>query len=252
MTKLIDGAVTVSAVGVTAEQVRSAITTQPMRLITGKTTRELTMQSAFRQFSNTASRDVRRVVQAGIVEGKTTQEMTRNIERLVSTRTRNQAEALVRTVTNHAAQVARDITTKANGEVIGGEKFVATLDSRVTTTCAGFDGETFDIGEGPHPALHWNCRSTRVPQLKPEFAELQLEGERPSKGTDGKDVVSGRVTYGGFLKRQSKAFQNEVLGVERADMFRSGQVSIKGFTNEQGIPYSLKDLRDADNRLTFQ
>jgi len=252
MARLLDSSVSVEALSVTPEQIRSAITTKPMQLIKGKQVQSLTMQSAFRQFSGTVSRDVRRVVQMGIVEGKTTQQMIVDITRLISNRTSNQAEALVRTVTNHAATVARNITAEENADILDGERFVATLDNRVTTTCAGFDGKKFDVGQGPHPALHWNCRSTRAPVLRQEFAALQMEGERPSKGDDGKNVVSGKVTYGGFLKRQSDEFQNKVLGPERAKLFRSGKVSIEKFTNDRGIPYSLDELRQDDASLTLQ
>lgn len=246
MTKLIDGAATVTAASVSPAQIRSAITTKPMNLIKGRTTESLTMQAAFKKFSSTATRDIRRVVQMGIVEGKTTQEMVRDISRLTKSRTRRQIEALVRTVTNHASQVARDITTQENSDIIDKERFVATLDSRTTMTCAGHDGKAFEIGKGPHPALHYNCRSTRVPVLKTEFAALEMEGERPSKGDDGKDLVSGKVTYGGFLKRQSNGFQDEVLGKERAELFRSGKVSIDRFTDNRGIVYNLDELKQRE------
>lgn len=247
MQKTLNSALIVKTVGVTPEQIRASITTKPMTLIKGKTTQNISMQEAFRHFSETASTDIRRSIQSGIATGKTTDQITREVRRVMGSRTKNQAEALVRTVTNHTATVARDATTQANSDIIEGERFIATLDGSTTMTCAGFDGNRYGIGEGPHPALHWNCRSTRVPILKREFQALQMDGERPSKGDDGKDTASGKKTYSGFLKSQSKEFQNEVLGPERAKLFRSGDVTIDRFTNDKGIVYSLDELKAREN-----
>ena len=243
MNTVLDGALTVKTAGVTKEQIRSSITTKPMKLVKGKGTQNLTMQQAFRGFSETAYTDVRRKIQSGIVEGRTTDQIARDVNRLVGSRSRQQADALVRTITNHASATARLETTKANKNVVDDERFVATLDAHTTTACAGFDSQRFPIGEGPHPPITYNCRSTRVPILNRKFQDLQLEGSRPSKGDDGKESVSGKKTYSGFLKDQSPEFQNEVLGKERAKLFRSGDVTLDKFTSNDGVLYSLNDLK---------
>ncbi len=54
--------------------------------------------------------------------------------------------------------------------------------------------------------------------------------------------VSNQVTYGGFLKRQSKEFQNDVLGPRRAELFRSGKLRIDQFTDDMGRTLTLDEL----------
>ncbi len=105
--------------------------------------------------------------------------------------------------------------------------------------CASLDGTVHPIGEGPHPALHWGCRSIRVPLVQQGVA-LALPGGR--RTAEGVRPVSARLTYGGWLKKQPEAVQDEVLGVERAKLFRSGKVSIQRFTDDTGKVYTLEEL----------
>lgn len=220
-------------------QVASAIVDNaPMALVTGSSVQTLTVPGAVAQFTNKKPGEVLRVIQTGAATGRTIDETARDVSRVVNNRTRSQSEALVRTSVNHISNQARAETYNANADVIDHERFIATLDGRTTLTCAGFDGKQFALGEGPTPALHWNCRSTRVPVVKDQYA-LTTGAQRAS--LDG--PVDSRVTYGGFLRRQSAEFQNEVLGPERAKLFRSGRVSIDKFTDPRGVVLSLDELR---------
>jgi hypothetical protein len=63
-------------------------------------------------------------------------------------------------------------------------------------------------------------------------------GERASM--DG--PVSNQTTYGGWLKGQSEEFQNDVLGPQRAQLFRSGKVKIDRFTDSNGRVLTLDEL----------
>jgi hypothetical protein len=58
--------------------------------------------------------------------------------------------------------------------------------------------------------------------------------------------VDGRTTYQSWLKRQDAEFQNEVLGVERAELFRSGKVTLDRFVDDQGVTLTLKQLREIE------
>jgi hypothetical protein len=51
------------------------------------------------------------------------------------------------------------------------------------------------------------------------------------------------VTYGGWLKKQPASVQDEVLGIERAKLFRSGKLSIGKFTDDTGKVYTLDQLK---------
>lgn len=221
-------------------QIKAAITTKPMKLIAGKKVTELTIDQAAKQFSTKKAQQVAQIVRDGALVGKTGQEVTREVADLVEQRTRAQAASLVRTATNHIGNEARAMTYAANDDVITGEEFVATLDAHTTLICAGKDGEIYPIGEGPQPPLHWACRSVRAPVINPEYnLGSEITGERAS--ADG--PVSAQTTYNSWLKRQSAEVQDEVLGVERAKLFRGGKLSIGKFTDDTGKVYTLDELK---------
>jgi SPP1 gp7 family putative phage head morphogenesis protein len=197
------------------------------------------MRQAFDTFAGAVADDVRQMVQAGIVEGRTTQQISRDARKMVETRSRRQADALVRTITNHVGNQARESFYRENSDLIEAEEYVATLDARTTLFCAGEDGKVFPIGQGPMPPTHYNCRSVRVAVLKKEFRIPTPNAERAS--VDG--PVNASRTYSGWLKDQSAEFQNEVLGPERARLFRSGEVALDRFTDDIGRVYTLDELR---------
>lgn len=225
--------------GFTPEQIRAITTRSKMTLLSGKTQKRLTIREAFDDFAQGVGRDSMRVVQAGVLEGKTTDQMAREVSRLVTTRSRQQAEAVIRTATNHVGATARDEVYRANADILEGERFMAVLDGHTTLTCIKYDAlrEVYALGQGPQPPLHYRCRSVRIPIVKEEY-RLGGLGERASM--DG--PVDNRVTYGGFLRRQSKEFQDDVLGPRRAALFRSGKVTINQFTDDAGRVLTLDEL----------
>jgi len=223
--------------GFTPEQIRAITTRSKMTLLSGNVEKRLTIREAFDDFAQGVGRDSMRVVQAGVLEGKTTDAMAREVSQLVRTRSRQQAEAVIRTATNHIGATARDEVYRANADILEGERFMATLDSHTTITCIGFDRTLHPLGQGPRPTLHYRCRSIRVPVVKEEY-RLGGLGERASM--DG--PVDNQLTYGGFLRQQSKEFQNDVLGPRRAALFRSGKVKINQFTDDAGRVLTLDQL----------
>ena len=229
-------------------QIQASITKVPMKLISGQKTQTVTIEQAAKQFSKKRSKEISQLIRDGSLLGKTTDELVKDIENIVGAKVTQQAESLVRTTTNHIGSQARSATYAANDDVIIGEEFVATLDSRTSISCASLDGQVFDIGEGPMTPLHWGCRSLRVAKVNPKFdLGSSIVGERAS--IDGPEA--GNVTYGGFLKRQSDEVQIEVLGVRRAALFKSGKLSIRKFSDEDtGKVYTLKRLREL-NPLAF-
>lgn len=244
--RMLGNMVDVSVSGVTIDQVAAAINETAMTLVSGNNVFKTTIDQAITQFSGVTTGNVTRTIQTGIATGRTTSEISSEVARVVKHRTRAQAEALIRTAANHAGTVARAKVYEENSDFISGEEFVATLDSRTTLVCAGNDGKHFNVGEGPQPALHFNCRSIRVPVVDPAFSLAGLGGSRPSIGPDGVEIVSANTTYESWLKRQPVAFQNEALGVERAALFRRGGLSIDKFTDDRGIAYTLDKLKELE------
>ncbi|MCY1042721.1 minor capsid protein [Corallococcus sp. bb12-1] len=121
---------------------------------------------------------IERAIQAGVVEGRTTQQIVRDI---VSGEgalegSRRGAEAVARTALNHVATQAREEVYRANEDLVREVRWVSTLDGRTTFLCASRDGRTFPVREGPRPPAHWRCRSTTIPVID----GVRLVGDRPT------------------------------------------------------------------------
>lgn len=233
--------------------------------------------------------DIRRIqsaIQIGMVAGEANDVIARRIvgtkalsgSNGVTELTRRQVSAITRTAVMHVANGARGEFTRANADIITQELFVATLDSRTTEICMGYDGQKFPIGKGPQPPIHYQCRSLRIPTFdgqmlgdrpaKP-FTEKQLLREygeknglgaikdrdslpRGSKGAydtwkRGRiNEMTGKVpattSYNDWLARQSAAFQQDVLGVTKGKLFATGKLPLSRFTDSQGHSLTLGEL----------
>ena len=198
--------------------------------------------------------------------------------------TRRQAAAITRTAVNAFSNQARRSFLRENSSVFSEEAYVATLDSRTTPICRALDGKRYPVGEGPIPPRHFNCRSTRVGVLNGEVlgkrpskptTERELLREYTEKnklsgvsrradlpyGTKGKfdqfsrarvreltGRVPAKVNYQEWLGRQSYQFQNDVLGVNRARLFRDGKVPLDRFVDKSGRQYTLAELARRDRQ----
>ncbi len=106
------------------------------------------------------------VVRNGIASGISTQEMARDIERVLDI-SRHNAEALVRTSAMTVSNDAIMATYEANEAVIKNVEWMATLDSRTCAYCNSMDGETFLLDDiKPAIPSHWNCRCVFSPNTK--------------------------------------------------------------------------------------
>ncbi len=219
--------------------------------------------------SESRSMIARRIVGTAVAEGTDG----------VTARTRRDVTALTRTAVNHIAQQARQVYIDQNDEFFDFERYVAVLDSRTTPDCRSLDGKRFRRGVGPIPPIHFWCRSDRVPEFEietlvtrpanpttermliREFAEregldasLRRRADLP-RGFKGRydewsrrrirELVGrypGKINYEQFLRRQSREFQDDVLGKTRARLFRRGGLTLDHFVDESYRQIRLDDL----------
>lgn len=169
--------------------------------------------------------------------------------------TRRGAQTLAQTTSAAINNGALAEFMKANQRIIKKEIYTATLDSRTTPVCQSLDGELYNVGEGPMPPIHMNCRSIRVPAVdgrrigtRPADAttEKALRGKRGNARRRAVEKLVGQVpaetTYGQFLANQNVAFQNEVLGPTRGVLFRKGGLTLDRFVDSSGNQYTLPQL----------
>lgn len=205
-------------------QIYSAVIDKPLE--------DRMLSEAMRGVGDNQRRRIEAALRQGFIEGRAVQEMVREIRGTranrytdgIIGRSRRETTGLVRTAINHTHSVARSELARANNDLIKGEQYVATLDSRTTLICASHDGEVHPVGEGPIPPLHWNCRSTRAPVLR-SWRELGIDLDEAPAGTrasmDGQ--VPDKTTYSEWLSRQSKETQIEVLGRSRYEKWQEGE-----------------------------
>lgn len=192
--------------------------------------------------------------------------------------TRRQIDAVTRTAVQHVANNARSEWFRENSDIVSMEQFVATLDSRTTPVCRAEDGKRYPVGQGPIPPLHYNCRSLRVAVFNdkllgnrpanPTTEKLLVqeysdenglgdikERDNLPRGQKGKydEWARGRIrelvgpipassTYQTWLEKQSRAFQEDVLGVAKSKLFRDGGLTLDKFVDNNGNELTLNDL----------
>ncbi len=97
--------------------------------------------------------------------------------------------------------------------------------------------------DGPRPPQHVGCRCTTVPVCKSwkelgfDFAEMPASERAAMNGR-----VPDTVTYGQWLRGQSRATQELALGKRKAQLFRSGQLGIGDFIDDRSRILTLKEL----------
>lgn len=146
------------------------------------------------------------VLTAGIIQGKSNQEMAAELEKATNTAYKN-AIRLVRTETNF---IAGEATHKAYQEYgVEQYQFLATLDLRTSEICRSLDGKVFEekdrkTGVNCHP-MHPHCRSTDIPYIP------DLEGTRVARGSDGKTYkVDRNMTYDEWYKKYVEGNAHEL------------------------------------------
>jgi SPP1 gp7 family putative phage head morphogenesis protein len=194
----------------------------------------------------------------GLLRGETNQQL---VQRVRGTRSfnftngimntaRRDSEALVRSSVQSVANMSRFETFEANQDIIKSYRHVSALDSRTSEVCVVRDGKRWKsetkepIGHNLSfrvPPLHWNCRSTLIPEI--EGVTLADDAVRAS--VDG--PVKANVSFDDFLKSKPQAFQDELLGKGKAQLYRSGKITLRQLLDQSGNPLTLTELKTKYN-----
>jgi hypothetical protein len=168
---------------------------------------------------------------------------------------RRDAQSLVQTSVQTVANDARRSTFQENDDLIKGIRQVSTLDGHTSDICMAYSGAEWDMQYKPingntlpfkgGTPRHFKCRSLEVPITK-TFKELGLDIPESPVGTRASDEgqIAGNTSFDAFLKRKDKAYLDDKLGPGRAELFRSGKITLRDLVNGDGNPVSLEQLRD--------
>jgi SPP1 gp7 family putative phage head morphogenesis protein len=137
------------------EQIKQAVVQAGMDVVVGSGT--LTINEALDKFAVNKGVEIRAAINDGILTGQTNQQIAAQIKDYGDNLHKGQINALVRTSINNASTQARRIVTEENQNILKGDEWIATLDSRTTLICGGRDGNIYPINSGPFPPAHWNA-----------------------------------------------------------------------------------------------
>jgi SPP1 gp7 family putative phage head morphogenesis protein len=188
-------------------------------------------------------------VRIGLVEGQSYSDVVKRItgtkalqytDGVIALNAR-QTQALVSTAMAHATNTARDEFYQNNNDLFSGLQWVSTLDGRTTSICQARDGKVYPLDSGVRPPAHFRCRSAMVSVLKSwQALGIKNPDGRTRASMDGQ--VAQTETYQTWLKKKPEAFQDEVLGKARAQLFRDG-TPLDRFVDASGHTYTLEQLK---------
>ena len=199
-------------------------------------------------------------LRTGLAAGETNQQI---IARIAGTKdtpgvmdiARKNAAALVQTSVATVAQESKNAMYGKNADVIKGTMWSATLDGHTCEQCANLDGQKWDLEGAAMPGTtmpfaapprHWNCRCVALPVLKTfaemgiDMPEIPLTGHRAS--TDG--PVPRGTTFADWLKGRTEEQISEQFGRGRAELYKSGKISLRDMLDMSGNPLTLAQLKD--------
>lgn len=213
-------------------------------------------------------------MQMGAIRGETVDELVRRVRGTrangytdgIMETSRREAQALVRTAIQGVSNGARMAVFRANDDVVRGVQALVTLDGRTTEICIARSGGAWDLEGAPlpestrqepfpgYPPWHWGCRTTLIAVLRTVKEMLGLVGSRKAatlralpKATqssmDGQ--VAASLTYEQWLNTKPEAFQRDVLGRGKWELWQAGGLTLSELIDQSGRPLSLEQLKAA-------
>lgn len=213
-----------------------------------------------RQGQDTAFRFANAVRQ-GIAQGETTGQIISRIRGKagqpgIMEVSRRNAEALVRTSIQSVTAEADMAVYESASDVVTGYRQLSTLDGRTSDTCMAYSGAEWNkdrepVGKVKLPFVnpggsvngvprHWNCRSRILPRLRALDVLPEFRGSTRSS-MDG--PVAANLTFDEWLAKKPKAFQDDALGLGRAQLYRDKKITLAQLLNQDGNPLTLAELR---------
>ncbi|MCP4712573.1 MAG: hypothetical protein GY869_28440, partial [Planctomycetes bacterium] len=165
-------------------------------ILTGAAFDGLTMDQWFDGFKESDRDRVYQSISAGVNNGESEKEIVTGLLGTKQQRgkdgalsaSQNSARRLSRTVTAGVANTARTTWARSANKKTPKlkkkdgldlvEVYSAVLDSRTSFICASLNGNVYEVGIGPIPPLHPNCRSARypIPRVLANPNKLKVDG----------------------------------------------------------------------------
>lgn len=195
------------------------------------------------------------IVRRGIADGRSQKELVAELLRNAEI-TERQATTLVQTTFTQSESTILQKVVEENSELIDRFMFSAILDSRTSSVCSTLHGTIMASDKVIHkPPIHWNCRSTLTPLIRPmkELAEVDSPRIKKTKlpvEEGGEPPLP--ENFDQWLSRQTMDVKLKHLGdEERVALFEKGNLSFNQFFAKNMKPITLSQLRIQDRASSF-
>lgn len=248
-----------------------------------------TIDDWFINFKHTDEERIRRGIQAGVVNNRSSKQIMQD---LFGSREQQWRDGELNASNNFARSMIRTLVTGLSTAALGmwttnyskrfpmREVYTAILDSRTTFRCASLHGGIYEVGVGPYPPQHMNCRSHRYPipdvLAFPSRLKADMSANLAGKDfvTDARRRVGGaqwdKLTFAGktqaitdeksrwllrnvgdtttelgfgqWFGRQPEAFKKDYLGPTRYAAWKKNDLTIDALVSPQGHRYTIAEL----------
>lgn len=252
--------VQVSVAAVSADVVFAAALARPFQGVL--------LKGVLADIEESKAKKIRQAIAQGFTESKTTDQIIRELRGTKAKGyadgflegSRRDIEAITRTALGHMAGFTQDRFIEANTDLISAVVWCSTIDLKTSPICRIRDGlkytpethkpigHSVPWGQGPGRA-HWNCRSHQTTVLKSykelgiDISEVVVDGKTRAS-MDGQ--LPSDTTYNEWIKKQSAARQDEVLGSSRGKLLRDGKMNPADMYSSKGVFLTLEQLRARD------
>lgn len=147
----------------TQDKLLKALLNKPMPVGLAENGINRKIDPAYNKFSEQTARQLVQPIRDAQLSGGDMLIASESIAALSAGLLSAQARSLSRSSVVHAANTSKEEVYKVNP--IEQVEWVSVLDSHTTPYCRGQDGKKYDIGKGPRPPAHYNCRSVTRPLI---------------------------------------------------------------------------------------
>ncbi len=201
----------------------------PEKIIRSTKTAGRTLAQHLARQQRLIERQIERQTKLSLQLGESPAQLMRRLQRYVFAPARRRAETLAQTHVNAIANRVQLLTMQKSG-TSSRYRLVVTLDSRTSIICLSYaaEGKVYRYGDGPVPPFHPRCRTIISPVISGDDSEPP-DAER-------------------WLKRQSKAVQDDILGHSRAELWRSGRIDISELVRRDRTVRTVAQLEKRSRR----
>ncbi len=126
--------------------------------------------------------------------------------------------------------------------------YVAVLDNKTTPVCMSLHGNRYPINEGPRPPQHYNCRSQFIMEVDLDDELGHLYPYNIIKEKMGH--VKVYKDFDEFLRQQPTSFLEEILGFNRARLYKENKLPIKSYIDiNDNRFYTLEEMNKKNKKI---